>query len=100
MLLTSPVMCEARQQRRRGWLMLFIILILAAVLRCVGLGERPLSMDELWTMELSTGRGSVHLELPRNQIFPAPAMTILSGAPPWYAVWTSMPRATHPPLYF
>jgi hypothetical protein len=84
---------------RRALVILLIILAVATVLRVRGIGKPP-TLDELWSLELSTGRGSVHLKLPVNEIFPAPAMTDLKGAPPPQAVWSSLDRVSHPPLYF
>src|SRR4051812_4653732 len=89
-------------RRRDGTIfVLLAILAIAATLRGVGIGSRILAMDELWTIELSTGRGAVHLELPTNRIIPLPAMTSLGeSAPRWFRVWNSLQRVTHPPLYF
>jgi uncharacterized membrane protein len=84
----------------RAALILLLILGAAAALRLPNVGSDPPSLDELWSLELSTGRGSIQLDLPVNHVIPAPAMTELDGAPPWPRVWTSLGRVTHPPLYF
>lgn len=77
------------------------ITLIGLVLRLAWLGDRPLWLDELWTMELATGRGSAHLDIPFGTIVqPPPATTQLADAPPWYSVWTNITSATHPPLYF
>ncbi len=65
------------------------------------LADRDLWLDELWTMELTTGRGSAHLSIPFDQLVsPAPRTTQLIDAPPLRAVWSHMDSAAHPPLYF
>ena len=80
---------------------MLLILILAAALRLYGIFDRDFWLDEFWTAELSTGRGSVHLNIPVNTIVdPPPATTTLAGAPGALKVWTHMQDATHPPLYF
>ena len=80
---------------------LVLVLMIAAGLRVLFLGDAPFEYDELWTAELSTGRGSVHLVAPRGELLePAPGTTQLQGAPGFWRVWTSMGTATHPPLYF
>jgi uncharacterized membrane protein len=84
---------------RRALVILLAILAVAAVLRVRGLAKPP-TLDELWSLELSTGRGSLQLKLPGNEIFPAPAMTELKDAPPAKAIWSSLDRVAHPPLYF
>jgi uncharacterized membrane protein len=70
-------------------------------LRLYGLSDHDYWLDEFWTAELSTGRGSVHLSIPTNTIIdPPPLTTTLANAPPPTKVWTTMQDATHPPLYF
>ena len=80
---------------------LLAVLLLAAALRVWPLTTYDFWLDEFWTVELSTGRGSVHLDLPLDAVIdPPPQTTQLDTAPPWHSVWTSMERVTHPPLYF
>src|SRR3954469_8310712 len=90
---------RATQGCRASLVLLLLIVAVGLLLRVRGLNDPP-TLDELWSLELSTGRGSVQLRLPVNQVIPAPAMTELADAPPWYAVWTSLGRVTHPPGYF
>jgi 4-amino-4-deoxy-L-arabinose transferase-like glycosyltransferase len=88
-------------QNYRSWLPLPLILLLAASLRLYGISDRNYWLDEFWTAELSTGRGSVHLNIPTNTIIdPPPATTSLVNAPRATKVWSTMQDATHPPLYF
>jgi uncharacterized membrane protein len=76
-----------------------VILLLAAVVRIPNLGSAPYVLDELWTAELASGRGSPHLHLPANVALKPPEFFALASAPPWWSVWTHM-ECTHPPLYF
>jgi len=79
---------------------LVCILLMAAAARWYGIGEFSLSLDEIWTIETATGRGSPHLHLPEQTILaPGPDLTSLEGAQPWWRIWTSMREMTHPPLY-
>jgi uncharacterized membrane protein len=84
---------------RRALVLLLVILAVATAVRLRGIGAPPI-LDELWSLELATGRGSVQLKLPVNDLFPAPAMTEMKDAPPASAVWSSLDRVSHPPLYF
>jgi uncharacterized membrane protein len=80
---------------------LLLILLLASALRLYGLSDHDYWLDEFWTAELSTGRGSAHLTIPTNTIIdPPPLTTTLASAPRPTKVWTTMQDATHPPLYF
>lgn len=78
---------------------LLVILLVAAGLRFPELGRRGYLLDEAWTAEIATGRGSQHLALETGKVLPPPEIFRLSDAPPWWAVWTHM-QVTHPPLYF
>jgi hypothetical protein len=86
--------------RRSHVAILCVILVLAAALRLGRLGQPVYLLDEIWHAELSTGRGSVHMELPRDRLMiPSDRPTSFRGAPPWHEVWTHLRGATHPPLY-
>jgi uncharacterized membrane protein len=79
-------------------LRLIPILILAAVLRLIYLNQNALLLDELWSIEIAAGRGSVHQHVPVDQVVhPPPAFFSMSAAP-WTSIWTHM-EVTHPPLY-
>jgi hypothetical protein len=85
---------------RRELPLLLLVLMVGAALRIARIDFDSLSFDEQWHLELSTGRGSVHVRLPEDVlIVDAPAVTSLAGAPPWYSVWTNMDFVVHPPLY-
>lgn len=84
----------------RYWLLAAVVLAFAAWLRLVDIGGPSLWMDEIWSIEISMGRGSAHALLPigaiqQNQI----ELTNLADAAPWWKIWTSMIDVTHPPLY-
>ena len=94
----DPEPRRIRPWEQRG---LLAILIFAAALRVWPVTTYDFWLDEFWTVELSTGRGSVHLDLPLDAVIDRPPKTTqLDGALPWHAVWTSLERVTHPPLYF
>ncbi len=89
-----------RQWLRRDLPLLALILLVGAALRVARIDFDSLTFDEQWHLELSTGRGSPHIRIPKDTLIPdAPAVTSLAGAPPWYAVWSHMDRVVHPPLY-
>ena len=49
---------------RWQWLLLMLIVVLAIALRLLYLGRTEADFDELWHLELSTGRGSAHAQYP------------------------------------
>jgi hypothetical protein len=83
------------------WTALGGIVVLAVVLRLLWIGSFEANFDELWHLEVSTGRGTAHTTLPKNVLIEqAPDVTSLRDAPPWTAVWSHMYGNTHPPLYW
>jgi len=78
-------------QNYRAWLPLVLILLLAGALRLYGIADHDYWLDEFLTAELSTGRGSVHLNIPPNTIIdPPPATTSLADpgvSPPHSPRW-------------
>jgi hypothetical protein len=85
---------------RSQWLMLLAIIIVATILRFILIGGVQPHFDELWHLELSTGRGSAHYTLPMNVLIrDVPDVTSLTGTPPWYKIPASLDTVTHPPLY-
>jgi len=90
---------DAPAARSHG-ILLALILLSAVVTRFYGIAEYSLWLDEIWTIETATARGSPHLLLPEGVIITEPpVLTSLDGAPPWWRIWTSMREMTHPPLY-
>ncbi|HVT90119.1 MAG TPA: glycosyltransferase family 39 protein, partial [Tepidisphaeraceae bacterium] len=85
---------------RRELPLLLLILAIGAGFRIARISFDSLDIDDLWHLELSTGRGSPHVRLPSDQVIEnAPAATSLKDAPPFYAIWTHMDFVVHPPLY-
>jgi uncharacterized membrane protein len=79
--------------------LLTAILILTAVLRLASISSTQAEFDELWHLELSTGRGSAHATIPLDRLVTVPVLTSLAGAPPWYVIPVTLDGVTHPPLY-
>jgi hypothetical protein len=77
---------------------LLAVLLLALGVRVWHLGQNGYTVDEMWAVEIATGRGSLHLHMPLNQLTAAPDLYRLADAPPWWRVWTHM-EVTHPPLH-
>lgn len=91
---------HARSAARR-WGPLLGILVLAGGLRAYHLGGESLWLDELFSLEASSGRSLVHSSVPAGVLLdPPPSLTSLEGAPPWWDVWSAMRHFAHPPLYF
>ena len=82
-------------------LVLALILFFALALRLHQLAEPSLWLDEILTVQLSTGRGYAHLDFPQDQLVPPPPDLIgLNDAPPFWRIWTTLDRDVHPPLYY
>jgi uncharacterized membrane protein len=82
-------------------LVLAIILFFALTLRLHQLTKPSLWLDEILTVQLSTGRGYAHLDFPQDQLIPPPPDLIgLAQAPPFWRIWTTLERDVHPPLYY
>ncbi len=92
-------MIDSPIRSRAVWLLLPILMV-GAFLRFNGIGRTSLWMDEIWSIEISTGRGSEHDLLPVGEVQTRQIeLTSLSGDRPWWDIWTSMRGVTHPPLY-
>ena len=86
---------------RRHWAILCAVLAAAALLRFYQIGGPSLWKDEIWSVEMAMGRGSVHDQLPPNVIrTDQPDLTGLAAAAPWWSICTHLGGVTHPPLYF
>jgi len=84
---------------RRTLIWLAIVLSIAAIVRLRELTAHAYMLDECWSVEIATGRGSLHQHLPLNQIIsPPPQFYSLADAPPWWRIWSNM-EVTHPPVY-
>jgi len=87
---------------RRGVAMgLLGIFAVATALRLAQLGGPSLWMDEIWSIEISSGRGSAHAHLPEGIIQNQQVeLTALKDAPSWWCIWpTIADQCSHPPLY-
>src|SRR5262245_54755437 len=83
------------------WLLLPLILILAACLGWYRIDSQSMWLDEFLAIENSTGRGQLHVTFPIGQVIdPAPHLTRLSDGPGFWKIWTSLRTETHPPLHF
>ncbi|HEY1922385.1 MAG TPA: glycosyltransferase family 39 protein [Tepidisphaeraceae bacterium] len=86
---------------RRYLILLGLILLAAAFFRFDQITSPSLWMDEIWSIEMAMGRGSVHDHLPTGIIHDdQPNLTSLSAAAPWWSICTHLGGVTHPPLYF
>jgi uncharacterized membrane protein len=82
-------------------LLLLIILVIAGLARSVHIHRYCYFFDEAWNDEISTGRGSLHVRMANDVLYENVSKpTSLSGAEPWWRIWTHVDRVTHPPLYF
>ena len=80
---------------------LALILIAGACIRFYHISGPSLWMDEIWSIEMAMGRGSLHDHLPSNIIrYDQPDLTGLAAAGPWWSICTHLGGVTHPPLYF
>ena len=98
-----PVAERADDDRltRRRLVILVAIVLVAIAARVYQINEYTLWLDEIWTIETATGRGSPHTQMPQNVIIEHPATfaALDEGAQPWWRIWTGMREVTHPPLY-
>lgn len=82
-------------------MILGVILVLALVLRAYRLGKPSLWLDEILTIQLSTGRGYAQLDFPQDRFISEPNdLTGLKDAPGWWRIWTTLDRDVHPPLFY
>jgi hypothetical protein len=82
-------------------ILLALILLLALALRLYKITKPSLWLDEILTVQLSTGRGYAHLDFPQDQLIATPPDLIgLVEAPPFWRIWTTLDRDVHPPLYY
>jgi uncharacterized membrane protein len=92
---------ESSRPNRSSLVICLLLALIAAALRIPSLASRGYSLDEAWTAEIASGRGSIHLNLPRDVVMPMPVFFNLGTKAdvPWWHIWTKM-ECTHPPLYF
>lgn len=86
---------------RRDLILLAVILFVAAFFRLGRIAQPSLWMDEIWSIEMAMGHGSLHDHLPANVIHHDQIeLTDLAAAGPWWNICTHLGGVTHPPLYF
>jgi 4-amino-4-deoxy-L-arabinose transferase-like glycosyltransferase len=79
---------------------LSVILAAAAFVRFYHIDGPSLWMDEIWSIEMSAGRGSLHDRFPAGIIRYSPQNpTSLADAPHWWKIWSALDGYPHPPLY-
>ncbi|MGA2584935.1 MAG: glycosyltransferase family 39 protein [Tepidisphaeraceae bacterium] len=82
-------------------MILIAIVAFGAVVRFAHIGTNSLEVDEIWSIEMANGRGSVHDHLPDGIIrFDQLDLTNLTNAAPWWQIWTHMDGYPHPPIYY
>jgi hypothetical protein len=93
-MLAAPA---APMWRRLGPLaVLALIVVVASTLRFRQLGDQGMWLDELITLQFTTGR---HDPLPFYRPGPLPDLTETVGARPWWSLWFEMGGEAHPPGY-
>ena len=84
------------------WILIALILLLAARLRTWQLGRESFWLDEVFSVESAMGRGFAHRLLPTNTLIErVPAFTDPARAAPWWNIWPACRGKTgdiHPPL--
>lgn len=76
------------------------ILILAAALRIYHLGYTSAWIDEIASLQLSSGQSIGKFDCPTDQIVqPAPQPTQMRASRPVADIWRALKDDTHPPLY-
>ena len=92
---------SSADENRLHFFLMIAVMLLAAGLRLGGTLQAHLWLDEFWTLELAAGHDTAHEHLPPNVIISQPPLvTSLSGARPWWSVWTTLDQVTHPPLFY
>ncbi|MEO6435006.1 MAG: glycosyltransferase family 39 protein, partial [Tepidisphaeraceae bacterium] len=84
----------------RSYLILIVILLVAASLRIYKLNDKSFWFDEFASVELPCGRGYAHYELPDNVLIAQPPRLIdLDHARPIHTLWYAEQAGHLPPLY-
>ena len=76
------------------------IVAFGTALRLYHLDAQSYWLDELSSLEATTGRGFVDQELPRGVIVRPGRLTRLDRAPPVWRIWTTMQMFSHPPGFY
>jgi uncharacterized membrane protein len=79
---------------------LLLIVAISLAVRLHNIARLSLHYDEAWTLERSTGRGSMQGSFESGRIYHGiTSLTSLRDAPPWWQIWTSLGGVTQPPLF-
>ena len=98
MILSAPMPAD---MPRRYLILLAVVFLIAAFFRLARIAQPSLWMDEIWSIEMAMGHGSLHDHLPTNTIqYDQTELTDLHAATPWWNICTHLGGVTHPPLYF
>lgn len=80
--------------------LLALVLLGSAALRLHAIGDASLGVDELLTLQFSSGHGYAHERLESGAWIEAPLnLVALETARPTASIWTSLGDDTHPPLH-
>ena len=75
--------------------------MIAAGMRFYQIGRPSLWWDEVLSIEIAVGRGTVHDSFPDGVIrYDQPNLLGLSNAAPWPQIWNHVQISSHPPLYY
>jgi hypothetical protein len=94
----TPASAPPKPRYANEWV-LICLLLLTVALREPYLQHPGFTLDEIWTAEVTGGRGSMHLRLPVNVPLDTHQLRAFSAPAPWPGIWTHM-DLTHPPLYW
>jgi len=82
------------------WMAVALLLGVGALVRFHDIGGPSLWMDEIWSIEIASGRDHAHDQLPTGILMTEQRdLTSLAGSPPWWRVWSARSDYTYPPLY-
>lgn len=84
-----------------GWVLALVGVVVGVWLRLEVARGAPVLEDELWSLTLSTGRGSPQLVVRVGEmVSPVPVTTSMGGGPGWWRVPGNVGEITHPPGYY
>ena len=93
---------QSQTSRHLSWhaTALVVMLAVGAWVRFHDIGGPSLWMDEIWSIEIASGRDHAHDQLPTGILMTRQRdLTSLAGSPPWWRVWSARSDYTYPPLY-
>lgn len=96
----TEIECPRRQGGIAVALLLGGIVLIGLGLRLWQIGSASFWTDEFFSVEVASGRGFEHLDVPSGKLTAARDLTDLDTADGWETLGRSLSRSTHPPLYF